>query len=98
LEPDEFKELVFGIREVEKALGDGLKIPTKAEKANIFGMKRSMVAIVDLPPGTIIEKHHIGFKRPSNGLNPNYYDNILGKKISKEIKVDQPFQFNNIEW
>jgi N,N'-diacetyllegionaminate synthase len=98
LEPDEFKELVLGIKEVEKALGDGLKMPTEAEKANIFGMKRSIVAIVDLEPGTIIEKHHIGFKRPFNGLNPNYYDNILGKKISKKIKVDQPFQFNNIEW
>lgn len=98
LEPEEFKELVFGIREVEKALGNGLKIPTEAEKANIYGMKRSMVAIVDMPPGTKIEKHHIGFKRPSNGLNPNYYESIIGKKISKEIKVDQPFQFNNIEW
>jgi len=98
LEPDEFKELVFGIREVEKALGDGLKIPTKAERANAFGMKRSLVAIIDLPSGTIIEEHHVGFKRPFNGLNPNYYDNIIGKKISKEIKADQPFQFNNIEW
>jgi N,N'-diacetyllegionaminate synthase len=98
LEPEEFKELVIGIREVEKALGNGLKIPTEAEKANIYGMKRSMVSLIDLPLGTIIEKRHIGFKRPSNGLSPNLYEDIIGKKTSKEIYIDQPFQFNNIEW
>ena len=98
LNPQELKELVFGVREVEKALGTGLKLPTEAEKANMYGMRRSMVALVTLPVGTIIEEKHIGFKRPSNGLSPNLYENILGKKIAKHIKPDEAFQYNNIEW
>ncbi len=98
LNPKELKELVYGIREVEKALGTGLKLPTVAEKANMYGMKRSMVALETLLEGTIIEEKHIGFKRPSNGLGPNLYENILGKKIAKAIKPDEAFQYSNIEW
>jgi len=43
-DPDEFRELVNGIRNIELSLGSNLKIPTENEKKNIFGMKRSLVA------------------------------------------------------
>lgn len=96
--PSEFKELVKGIREIEIAMGDGLKIPTESESKNIFGMKRSIVALNDLKEGDIIDKNNIGFKRPANGLSPNYYKNLLGKKVSKNIKQDDPLQFDSIVW
>lgn len=98
LNPTELAELVVGIREVEKALGTGLKLPTESEKKNVYGMKRSLVSLIDLPSGTIIERHHIGFKRPANGLPPNMYKNILGKKIAKPMLSDEAFQYDNIEW
>jgi N,N'-diacetyllegionaminate synthase len=96
--PDELKELVFGIREIEKALGTSVKSPTESERANIYGMKRSMVALMNLKEGTVLERKHIGFKRPANGLSPNLYENILGKKVCKELAADEAFQFNHINW
>ena len=98
LNPVEFKEMIFGIREIEKSLGTGLKIPSEIEKGNIFGMKRSMVALFDLSVGTILEHKHIGFKRPANGLEPNMIDAIIGKKLLVKIKKDEAFQYQSIEW
>ncbi len=96
--PSEFKNLVNGIREIEKALGNGLKIPTESESKNIFGMKRSIVALNDINEGEVIDKINIGFKRPANGLSPNYYDSIIGKKTLKKINKDDPLQFDSIVW
>ena len=98
LTPDEFSELVQGIRNIEASLGDGIKLPSQAEVDNTHGMKRSMVALADLSAGTIITESHIGFKRPLNGLHPNLLEQVLGKKLARPIKKDEAFQFNSIEW
>jgi N,N'-diacetyllegionaminate synthase len=98
LNPKEFKELVHGIRQIEIALGNGLKKPSQIEIENSYGMKRSLVALTDLPQGTVLKAEHIGFKRPSNGLPPNMYELVLGKKIAKAINADEAFQFDNISW
>lgn len=98
LEPDEFKELVIGIRNIELAMGDGLKIPTKSELENSTGMKRSIVAITSIKKGEIINIGQIGFKRPSNGLSPNMLPDILGKVALKDIERDEPIQLNSIKW
>ena len=98
LEPFEFKELVTGIRNVELALGNGLKIPSKAEMDNSFGMKRSIVAITKIRKGEMISNEKIGFKRPFNGVSPNILSNILGKEAIKDIEKDEPIQYNSIKW
>jgi sialic acid synthase SpsE len=98
LDPAKFKELVEGIRNVEKALGTGLKKPTPVEIDNSYGMKRSLVLNCDLPAGTILEKTHIGFKRPFNGLSPNMFDQVIGKKITRDMLKDEAIQYNSIEW
>lgn len=98
LNPAEFKEMVFGIREIEKSLGTGLKVPSDIEKGNSFGMKRSIVALSDLSAGTVIEHRHIGYKRPANGLEPNMIYAIIGKKLLVDIKKDEAFQYKSIEW
>lgn len=98
LNPEEFKELVNGIRNIEKALGNGLKKPTLIELENSFGMKRSLVLNLDLPSGTILQAEHIGFKRPFNGLPPNMLENIIGKKITRNMSKDEALQFDCIEW
>jgi len=98
LEPDEFKELVLGIRNIELALGDGLKIPTKAELLNSYGMKRSIVATTNIKKGQIISIEQIGFKRPFNGLSPNMLPDLLGKVALKDIERDEPIQLNSVKW
>lgn len=98
LDPSEFKELVTGIRNIEKALGTGLKKPTVIEIENSYGMKRSLVLNMDLPSGTILNEQHIGFKRPFNGLSPNMLELVLGKKITRNMLKDESIQYNCIEW
>jgi N-acetylneuraminate synthase/N,N'-diacetyllegionaminate synthase len=98
LTPIEFAELVNGIKDVELSLGNGLKLPTEAEKKNSFGMKRSLVANSDLKAGMILEEKHLGFKRPSNGLSINYLDTIIGKKLIQDISMDEPLQYFHIQW
>lgn len=98
LNPVEFKQLVEGIRNVEKALGTGIKEPSQAEIDNSYGMKRSLVVLYDLEAGTILTENMIGFKRPLNGLPVNMLDNVIGKKLLQDLKKDEPLQNNNIQW
>jgi N,N'-diacetyllegionaminate synthase len=96
--PAEFKSLIFGIREIEKSLGTGLKVPSEIERENSYGMKRSLVALSNLRAGTILEEKHIGYKRPANGLNPNMIDIIIGKELLIDINEDEAFQYKSIKW
>ncbi|MEI8128510.1 MAG: N-acetylneuraminate synthase [bacterium] len=98
LTTEEFKELVFGIREVEKSLGNGLKKPSEIEIENSFGMKRSLVLLKDVEEDEILNIEKIGFKRPANGLAVNLLDLVIGKKTSKKMYKDEPLQYNSIKW
>jgi N-acetylneuraminate synthase/N,N'-diacetyllegionaminate synthase len=89
LEPKEFKELIDGIRNIEKSFGDGIKKPSAAEIKNTFGMRRSMVAKTDLAKGTILSAEHIGFKRPASGLSPKLFEKIIGKELLVDLKKDE---------
>jgi len=96
--PTEFSELVIGIRMVEKALGDGIKKPTKSEISNIHGMKRSLVVLRNMSAGEALKFEDVGFKRPQNGLSPNYFEQVIGKKILKDMKKDDPILLELIDW
>jgi N-acetylneuraminate synthase/N,N'-diacetyllegionaminate synthase len=98
LNPIEFKDLVNGIRNIELALGTGIKKPSQKEIENSYGMKRSLVLLDDLEAGTILTEKHIGFKRPFNGLAPNFLDTVLGKALAKKMKKDQALQYDSIVW
>ena len=98
LEPIEFQELVVGIRNIEMALGSGIKKPSSIEVQNSYGMKRSLVLLEDVEAGTVLTENIIGFKRPANGIPVNMLENILGKTLLKSIKKDEPLQFNSIQW
>jgi N,N'-diacetyllegionaminate synthase len=96
LEPEGFKELISGIRNIEKCLGTGIKVPSESERKNTFGMRRSIVAKTFLPKGTVIDESHLEFKRPANGLAPKQVDFIIGKKLSKDLNQDEAFTFEAI--
>lgn len=91
LEPKEFHELIVGIRNIEKCLGDGIKKPSAAEVKNTYGMRRSLVAKTDLKKGVILSTEHFGFKRPANGLSPKFLEKLIGKELLSDLKKDEPF-------
>jgi N-acetylneuraminate synthase/N,N'-diacetyllegionaminate synthase len=98
LNPEEFLELINGIRKLESSLGSSVKRPTIAELENTFGMKRSIVLLKDVPVGTVITENIIGFKRPANGLSVNMLETIIGKELIRPMLKDESLQFNSIKW
>jgi N-acetylneuraminate synthase/N,N'-diacetyllegionaminate synthase len=89
LEPDELEEMVVAIRDVEKALGNGIKIPTKEEEEIKKVARRSVVAKVGIPKGTTIVEDMLDVKRPGWGIAPKYINIIVGKKTDENIKKDE---------
>jgi len=89
LEPDELKEMVKAIRDIEKALGNGIKRPAKDEEEIKKVARRSIVAKVDIPEGAIITENMLGVKRPGTGIAPKYIDRIVGRKAKENIRNDE---------
>ncbi len=98
LNPQEFEDLINGIRNIERSLGSPVKRPSKTELQNSLGMKRGMVASRKLVRGTVITEEMIAYKRPLAGLPINMLRDILGKKLSKELNEDDVFDYDCIEW
>ncbi len=97
LEPEAFRQLVQGIRDIERSLGDGIKRPSEREQQNTFGMRRSLVAADDLPKGTVLSADKLGSKRPANGLSPRHLDEVIGRKLLHDLRKDQPLTWEIIE-
>ncbi len=91
--PEELTQLVKSIREVEAALGDGIKRPSAAELANREGMRRSLVAAASIPPGTMLAEDMLTTKRPGTGIPPGDLARVVGRTANVEIPADEP-----IEW
>jgi len=90
LEKNEFSILVKNIRNIEKAKGSGKKKPTKSEQQNMLTNRVSIIAIKDIPSNNMISKDMIDIRRPGTGIQPFYFDDILGKKTKKNIVKDEP--------
>jgi N,N'-diacetyllegionaminate synthase len=88
LEPDQLKAMVSAIRNIEQALGQEKKEPSNSEKKNIAIVRKSIVANVDIKTGTVFTEKNIITKRPGNGISPMLWDNIIGKKATKDYLKD----------
>jgi len=89
LSPGELKEMVKAVRDTEKALGDGEKRPTASEEKNKQAVRRSIVAAVDIPAGTVITEEMLGLKRPGTGLSPGLIKAVIGLKAVGDISKDE---------
>lgn len=89
LEPNELKELVKSIRNVELAIGDGVKKPTKSELKNIQIARKSIVAKRDIKKGEIFSEQNLTTKRPAMGISPMKWDEIIGGVAKKDYQEDE---------
>ncbi len=89
LEPNELIEMVKSIRRIEKALGDGNKVPSKSEMKNINIARKSIVAKIVIKKGEIFSEKNISTKRPAGGISPMNWDQVLGKKSRFNFDVDE---------
>jgi N,N'-diacetyllegionaminate synthase len=89
LEPHELKAMVEGIRNVEQALGDGVKRPSSSELKNKPIARKSLVAIRPISAGEAFSAENLGAKRPGTGLSPMLWDVIVGRTATKDFGVDE---------
>ncbi|WP_027327682.1 N-acetylneuraminate synthase [Helicobacter pametensis] len=89
LEPHELKEMVKCIREIENALGNGIKRESESEKKNKPIARKSIVANKPIKAGEIFSEDNLYVKRPANGLSPMEWDNVIGKVAKKNFAEDE---------
>lgn len=96
LEPAEFKKMVDEIRIAEAALGKiKFELDVKTKKNRTFA--RSLFAVRDISAGELFTEENVRSIRPSHGLAPKYFNDVLGKKASKEIERGTPLSWDLIE-
>lgn len=89
LSPSELKAMVSSIRNIEIALGDGIKRLTNSEALNKPVARKSLVAIKHIKKGELFSVENISAKRPANGLSPMNWDSIIGRKAARDFLVDE---------
>ena len=90
IEPGELKQLVDGIRAVERALGDGDKTPRQAELANRDVALKSVVAARAIAEGATISAEDLCVKRPGTGILPVRLWDLIGRRADRNYAKDQP--------
>jgi N,N'-diacetyllegionaminate synthase len=88
LEPDELVSMVRSIRNIEKALGNNIKKPSKSEMTNMEVVRKSIVASQNIVKNEILDEKNITIKRPGNGISPMRWDELIGTRATKDYKED----------
>lgn len=88
LEPTELKAMVQAIRNIEKAIGSGIKKITESEKGNLAIARKSIVALKAIKKGDIFTEKNITTKRPGTGLSPMKWREVLGKIADRDYRED----------
>ena len=89
LEPSELIAMVKAIRNIEKALGNGIKKPSKSEIKNIIIARKSIAADCDIKKGEVFTEDKLTIKRPGNGISPMNWDEIIGQIAQKNYRKDE---------
>ncbi|MBU7032869.1 MAG: N-acetylneuraminate synthase [Theionarchaea archaeon] len=96
LEPRELGEMVNAIRQVENALGNGIKAITSEEEKIRAVVRKSVVAIRDIPEGVPITEQMLAIKRPGTGLPPRFFQKVIGKRATRPIKAEEVITWEDI--
>jgi sialic acid synthase SpsE len=89
IEPDDLKQMVQSIRQVERALGSPFKKPSQSEYKNLIIARKSLVAACEIKKGEKFTSFNINTKRPGNGISPLLFWEWLGKTAVKDYKENE---------
>jgi N,N'-diacetyllegionaminate synthase len=89
LDPHELKAMVTSIRNIELALGDGIKQTSKSETPNKEVARKSIVARLNIDKGEILTENNLTVKRPGNGISPMKWFEVLGTKATRNYCEDE---------
>lgn len=97
LSPEELKELVKAIRNVELAMGDGIKKAAPCEIKNLEVIRKSLVSRRDMIKGEVFSAKDIAIKKPGYGIPPSELNRIIGRTIKEDIKEDEVITWGKIK-
>lgn len=97
LDPVELKSMINAIRDIETALGNGLKRPHKVELDIQDFVRKKIVTSQSIKKGTQISSSMLCFKRAGVGIDPKFIELIIGKKANIDIENDIPLSWDMIE-
>ena len=89
LEPDELKQMVMAVRNIEKCLGDGVKRRTDSEEKNLAVARKSIVAKCPIKKGETFTEENLTVKRPGNGVSPMLWKQILFTEAKQDYDTDE---------
>ena len=89
LEPDELTAMVMAIRNIEKALGNGIKKSSPSELKNKPIGRKSIVAIKNIQKGESLTEENLTIKRPGTGISPMRWDEVIGQVAQKDYEEDE---------
>jgi N,N'-diacetyllegionaminate synthase len=92
LDPKELTDMVSAIRNIERALGNGIKIESESERSNKIVARKSLVAKKAIKKNELFSADNIVAKRPGTGLSPMKWDNVVGTKASRNFKIDEQIE------
>jgi pseudaminic acid synthase len=96
LEPQEFKALVDGVKTAQLALGSAEYGRTSSEVPNLI-FRRSLYVVEDIAAGEPLSAQNLRSIRPGFGLAPKHYDQLLGKKVKRDVKRGTPMAWDLVE-
>lgn len=88
LDTDELAAMIRAIRNIESALGDGIKRPSVSEMKNKAVARKSIVASRDIRSGEMLSEKNITAKRPGTGISPMEWDRVIGKIAQRDFGED----------
>ena len=94
--PDDMKQLITKFRLIEKIKGDGNKIPNKSESNNKIAVRKSITCSKFIQNGDLLSTENLALKRPGNGIEPKFWNKIIGKKATRDIESDELINWDDI--
>lgn len=97
LDPKELKDTILAVRNTRQALGQAEKKVLENETENRSKLRKSIVTISDVAKGTTLTENHVSMKRPGTGIEPKFYDEILGRTAAVDIAPDTILEWNMLK-
>ena len=97
LDPAELKSLIEAIRQVEVAMGDGVKAPTASELPVRALVRRSVTVVRNIAEGIAISATDIALLRPGNGIAPSDFDKVVGRTAARDLKAGETLDWPDLK-
>ena len=92
LDPEELKQMVISIRNIEQAMGDGIKHPNASEQKNAEVVLKRIIARKPIKKGDVLGEDNLALLRNSEGIPAKYWDLIAGKPAKRDYIEDEPIE------